>query len=288
MSGPTYEIRREGEINYAKPLARALLRDSRLSFGARGLFSFLWDMPQGWRANSSHLVSQSPQGKDAVRTLLKELEAVGAMRDEVIRGAGGKLAGKRWVLASPDRWAVEAPLSILTKKTPDPEAAPEAISTEGRVSRLSEKPTIGETATKVLLIQGSSSISTTTTKANLEVIDEIDELVEAALWAARKGGGKINNEAGFRHKVRTRILTGPSTEDVQSLLAWREAGKAGKRAASQQASNQPKDKNMNQHLDLDMDTCERGVRFLSAGLREKVNKLTHSACTAPNLAQGKA
>jgi len=277
----TYEIRREGEINYAKPLARALLRDSRLSFGARGLFSFLWDLPQGWRANSSHLISQSPQGKDAVRTLLKELEAVGAMRDEVIRGAGGKLAGKRWVLVSPDRWAVEAPLSTLTKKTPDPGAAPEAISTEGRVSRLSEKPTIGETATKVLLIQGSSSISTTT-KANLEVIDE---LVEAALWAARKGGGKINNEAGFRHKVRTRILsskTGPSAEDEQSLLAWREAGK---RAASQQASNQPKDKNMNQninqHIDLDMDTCERGVRFLSAGLREKV-KLTRSACTAQN------
>lgn len=287
MSAPTYEIRREGEINYAKPLARALLRDSRLSFAARGLFSFLWDLPQNWRANSSHLVSQSPQGKDAVRTMLKELEAVGAMRDEVIRGAGGKLAGKRWVLVSPDIWAVESPL----KKTPDPEAAPEDISTEGRVSRLSEKPTIGETDTKVLLIQGSSNISTTTSP---KVIDEIDDLVEAALWAARKGGRKINNEAGFRHKVRTRISsskTGPSAEDIQSLLAWREAGK---RAASQQeqASNQPKDKNMNrnlnQHLDLDMDTCEMGVRFLSAELREKVSKLTRSACTAQNLAQGKA
>ena len=41
----TIEIRREGEINYAKPLARALLRDSRLSFGARGLFAYLWDLP---------------------------------------------------------------------------------------------------------------------------------------------------------------------------------------------------------------------------------------------------
>jgi hypothetical protein len=52
-----FEIRREGEVNYSKPLARALLRDSRLSFGARGLFAFLWDLPGGWRTNTAHLAS---------------------------------------------------------------------------------------------------------------------------------------------------------------------------------------------------------------------------------------
>lgn len=215
-----FEIRREGEIDYAKPLARALLRDSRLSFGARGLFSYLWDLPQGWRANSAHLVSQSPQGRDAIRTLLKELEAVGAMRSEDIRGASGHLNGKRWVLVAPDRWAVEAPLS--NKKPPDPEAAPAAIPTEGRVFRLSENPTVGESNTKVHQGKGSS-IKTTTNQVN-QVVEDIDELVEAAAWAFKNGGGKINNEAGFKHKVRTRILscsTGPSSEDMQSLLAWR-------------------------------------------------------------------
>lgn len=69
MNGPAFEIRREGEINYAKPLARALLRDERLSFGARGLFSYLWDLPAGWKTNSNHLATVSPHGRDAIRTL---------------------------------------------------------------------------------------------------------------------------------------------------------------------------------------------------------------------------
>lgn len=208
----SFEIQREGEVNYSKPLARALLRDGRLSFGARGLFAFLWDLPAGWRANSEHLALMSPQGLTAVRTLLKELEKVGAMRSEPIRNASGRMAGKRWILVTPERWATESLLS--TNKTLD--AAPEASSAERRVFRSSVKPTVGKSNTKVHQGEGSS-IKTTTNQ-----VPEIDELVEAAVWAARIEG-KIYKEAGFRHTVRTRILTGPSPEDVQSLLAWRAA-----------------------------------------------------------------
>ena len=147
-----FEIIREGECNYAKPLARALLRDARISFGARGLFSFLWDLPAGWRTNTAHLALMSPLKRDGVRTLLKELEAVGAMRDEAIRGKGGRLAGRRWVLVTPERWAAESPLSI--HKSPKP--APVADSTEGRKNRLSVKPIVGKSNTKVLLAKGSA------------------------------------------------------------------------------------------------------------------------------------
>lgn len=41
---------REGKVSYAKPIHRALLRDARLSFGARGLFAFIWDLPRNWGA----------------------------------------------------------------------------------------------------------------------------------------------------------------------------------------------------------------------------------------------
>lgn len=146
MSGPAFEIHREGEINYAKPLARALLRDVRLSFGARGLFAFLWDLPSGWRTNSEHLASMSPQGRDAIRTLLKELERVGAMRSEAIRSEGGRMAGKRWILVSPDRWAIESSLSV----SKNPATAPNGASTERRDSRPSGNPMVGESNTKVL------------------------------------------------------------------------------------------------------------------------------------------
>ena len=213
-----FEISREGEINYSKPLARALMRDRRLSFGARGLFAFLWDLPGGWRTNSTHLVSMSPQGRDAIRTLLKELERVGAMRDEPIQEIGGRMAGRRWVLVGPEKWAIESQLASHKYSETMTEVPPKEVLAENRVSRSSVTPKIGRPNTKVNQGKGFANKPTTN-----QVVEELDELVEAAVWAFRNGGGKINSEAGFRHKVRTRIQsspTGPSAEDMESLCAW--------------------------------------------------------------------
>jgi hypothetical protein len=142
MSGKI-EIVREGEIDYTKPLPRALLRDSRLSFGARGLFAFLWDLPNGWSPCLEHLVKMAPEGRDAIRARLGELQRVGAIRIEAKRKdedgntlPKGQISGRRWVLASPTRWAIEAPLS----------------SVKGKI-QLSENPIVGESLPKVL--QGS-------------------------------------------------------------------------------------------------------------------------------------
>lgn len=131
-------IRHEGEEDFAKPIARALLRDARLSFGARGLFVYLWDLPKGWKVNSAHLATQSPAGKDAIRSMLAELAAVGAMSTEAIlqEEGKGKFCGTRWVVYAPKLWAVEAPLS--NKKTERGETRP------------SVPPTVGEPASKVL------------------------------------------------------------------------------------------------------------------------------------------
>lgn len=249
-----FEIHKEGEINYTKPLARALVRDRRLSFGARGLFAFLWDLPVGWRTNSQHLSTMSPMGRDAIRTVLKELERVGAMRSESIRGEGGKMAGKRWILVSPDRWANESSLS--SKDFPP---APNGGSTERRVFRRSEKPTVGESNTKVLPLEGSPNKSTT----NNQVEEEIDDLVEAALWAARNGGGKVNKEAGFRYRVRTRIRSsGPSPEDMLSLQAWR-AWRDAHKPVDQQANRKPLD------INIDLDACAKGAELLPVSLRAR-------------------
>lgn len=140
------EIRREGEIEFSKPLARALFRDSRLSFSARGLFAFLWDLPADWLIRSTWLATRGPDGKDAIRARLAELRTVGAMRIEPIRGADGKVAGTRWVLISPEKWAKAAPLGH---------------STESGISRLSVFPTVGEPAAKVLqgvkVLQGEAA-----------------------------------------------------------------------------------------------------------------------------------
>lgn len=136
------EIRREGMVAFTVPMPRALFRDVRLTFGARGLFGFLWDLPEGWVLRLDHLVTMGPEGRDALRARLRELEHVGAVRIEAIRADGGRVAGKRWVLVAADRWAIEAPLSKGTMQDSD--------SAEKRVSRSSAKPIIGKPDTKVL------------------------------------------------------------------------------------------------------------------------------------------
>lgn len=104
------EIVHEGRVSFAVPMHRAAMRDARLSWGARGLFAFLWDLPAGWRPNAEHLVGMGVEKKDAVRARLRELQKVGALRLEPIQGDRGTLAGKRWVIVSPERWAREASL----------------------------------------------------------------------------------------------------------------------------------------------------------------------------------
>lgn len=104
------EIVHEGRISWSVPIHRAALRDARLSWGARGLFAFLWDLPSNWRPNVAHLVGMGPEGRDSVRARIGELEKLGALRREPIPASAGKLAGTRWIIVSPATWAKEASL----------------------------------------------------------------------------------------------------------------------------------------------------------------------------------
>lgn len=210
----------EGEIDYAKPLHRALLRDARLSWGARGLFSFLWDLPRGWRPRLAHLVCMAPDGRDAVRSRIKELEGLTAIRFEPIRGEGGRLCGKRWVLVSPERWAVAAPLSCTG-------------FTEDRKTRSSVNPIVGKTDAKVHQAEGSpsqvSTISKTTTtpeaRATHEIqIEYLNQLIDAALWLAKKSGNQIRNDGAWKRALRARLKASGATEDdVAALDEYRDA-----------------------------------------------------------------
>lgn len=109
------KIQHEGREPFRAQIPRSVLRDQRLSFGARGLFAFLWDLPSGWEIRLAHLAALGPEGRDAVRARLRELERVGAIRIEEQRRDNGTISGKAWIMITPDRWAVEAPLSSAKK-----------------------------------------------------------------------------------------------------------------------------------------------------------------------------
>lgn len=55
-------------------LTNKVLRDSRLSWGARGLLAYLLHLPGDFRLSVTYLTTQSPDGRDATRSRLKELQ----------------------------------------------------------------------------------------------------------------------------------------------------------------------------------------------------------------------
>lgn len=145
---------REGEVEFTRPIQRAVLRDIRLSYGARGLFCFIWDLPRNWKPNIAHLAEMGPEGKEAVRSRLKELRAVGAMRIEPLRIEGGMVAGKRWVLADPAKWAIQGSLSPRN-----------SVPTENPNSRKSANPNIADSRHKVHQFEGSATSEAANAKA---------------------------------------------------------------------------------------------------------------------------
>jgi hypothetical protein len=58
-------------------LGNEVLRDTELSLKARGLLAMLLSFPPGWRTSSERIAATGPDGRDAIRTALRELEQRG-------------------------------------------------------------------------------------------------------------------------------------------------------------------------------------------------------------------
>ncbi|MFJ3309683.1 hypothetical protein ACIPSA_43110 [Streptomyces sp. NPDC086549] len=72
-------------------IANGLFRDSRLSFKAKGIFGYVSTHRDGWQVTLAHLVAVGPDGREAVRAGLKELERYGYLIRERLRRPNGTL-----------------------------------------------------------------------------------------------------------------------------------------------------------------------------------------------------
>lgn len=70
-------------------LPNQALEDDRLSFKARGLLAYVLSKPDNWRANSYQLATAGPDGRDAIRSALAELEAAGYAELQKARQSDG-------------------------------------------------------------------------------------------------------------------------------------------------------------------------------------------------------
>lgn len=73
-------------------IANALFRDPRVSFRAKGIFGYVSTHRIGWQVTVDDLVRLGPDGRDAVRAGLWELEAHGYLIRERLRRPDGTLA----------------------------------------------------------------------------------------------------------------------------------------------------------------------------------------------------
>ncbi len=76
----------------------SVLQDDRLSFGARGLFIYMWSMPDNWQFYKKVLYKQSTEGRKKIDSYVDELKALGYLVLKNKRQNKGKFGGYDWVL----------------------------------------------------------------------------------------------------------------------------------------------------------------------------------------------
>lgn len=87
-------------------LPNETVNDKRLSFRARGLLAYLIGRPPGWRFATERIAKESggplAEGRDAVRSAMRELIALGYLRRSTRSAPNGQLTTLTEVAARPD------------------------------------------------------------------------------------------------------------------------------------------------------------------------------------------
>ena len=93
------------------------VQDKRLSWKARGIFSYLWSMPDNWDFYETEVTKHAPDGRNSLRTGLKELEKYGYLRRERVR-VNGHLGGTAWFLTDSPKPKAEDKTLMSENQTP--------------------------------------------------------------------------------------------------------------------------------------------------------------------------
>lgn len=90
-----YRVEKTGDYTV---LSNYHLRDPRLKLGAKGLLSLVLSLPEDWEYSIEGLAALGPEGKDAVRSAIKQLEACGYVTRQQSHGAGGQFSTNEYVI----------------------------------------------------------------------------------------------------------------------------------------------------------------------------------------------
>ncbi len=128
--------------NYTN-ISNQLIRDSRLSWKARGIFAYLWSQADEWDFYVSEVAKHATDGRDALRSGLKELEKYGYLTRKPSSGTGGQFDGMSWVLTDKPAESAENSIDGETRQNAQKSAEnPLDGKAVGRGTRWTEDPTL--------------------------------------------------------------------------------------------------------------------------------------------------
>lgn len=79
-------------------LDNTILEDTSLSWKAKGVFVYLWGRPDDWDFYETEVAKHATDGRDSLRTALKELEKRGYLKRTRQRNSKGQLTANEWEL----------------------------------------------------------------------------------------------------------------------------------------------------------------------------------------------
>lgn len=140
------------------------LNDERLSWKAKGLLAYLLSKPDDWQVYESDLIKRAADGRDSVRTGLRELEKFGYLSRRQIRGENGSFGHMEYIV-------YERPITLDDTE----EITADGKSVHGENVPQTENPSTGKPAPEnpPLLINDC-------TKNDLNMIDCMDASAEIA------------------------------------------------------------------------------------------------------------
>lgn len=105
------KIRKDGDQNFTI-LSNSVIRDETLSWKARGLFEYLWSLPEDWEFYETEITKHATDGRDSTRSGLDELEEHGYLSRTRERNEKGQVKSAIWILHEhPKKPVQEKPVS---------------------------------------------------------------------------------------------------------------------------------------------------------------------------------
>jgi hypothetical protein len=205
---------------------------------ARLVLAWMLGRPDGWIIRIAHMMKVLGMSEHIWTAIRNELQQVGYYRQTRIRLDTGRFVWEKEAIDPPE--APSPKVSGMVATTPGAaghdgfrhdDFRPDSFGDIPPSSNQDQLPPPPTSAKKRAQSQSLPQ----------QVVENLDELVEAAYWQATRADKQIMNPSAWRASVRKRIQeNGPSPEDQLCLEEWRAFLKAIERRQAEEAEKTAK------------------------------------------------